>query len=426
VGFSIRSVRGRQVFDSRGHPTVEAEVLLEGRARGWAIAPAGASRGRHEAMELRDGDAARFDGLGVSKAVANIGDVIAPAVAGFDASHQRGLDALLIELDGTPDKSRLGANAVLAVSLAVAHAAAAEAGLPLWRYLAGDRQSRLPMPMVNIISGGLHAGRNLSFQDFLIMPVGARSFAEAVEMATAVYRETRLILQDRGMSTLKADEGGFGPHLSNNEQAMEVLERAAQNAGYHVGSDVAIAVDVAASHFFDAGSGRYIISSDQSVDAAGMIDLLAQWASMHAVISIEDGLSEDDWGGWKDLTDRLGGDMQLIGDDLFTTNPERLRRGMDLGAANAILVKANQIGTLTETIDVVDMAHSAGYRVVISARSGETEDTTIADLAVATGAGQIKVGSVAQSERLAKYNRLLRIEEETDADTAFATPFRAP
>ena len=414
----IQAIRAREVLDSRGNPTVEVEVHTQGGASGRAIVPSGASTGKHEALELRDGDPARFGGKGVRKAVAHVRESIAARLIGMSASAQRDIDQQLMQLDGTPDKSNLGANAVLGVSLACAHAAAAARNLPLWRYLDPGGQARLPLPMVNLISGGLHAGRNLEFQDFLVIPIAARSYSEALTMAVSVYRALAKLLQEGDFEgVLVGDEGGFGPKLANNEEAVKMCVAAVERAGFKPGRDAALALDVAGSHFYDAG--QYLLR-DRLLDAQGLTDLLTAWVERHPIVSIEDGMAEDDWDGWKLLTDKLGGRVQLIGDDLFVTNPQRLARGIREGVANSILIKVNQIGTLTETLDVIAQARAAGYRPVISARSGETEDTTIADLAVATGAGQIKIGSVARSERLAKYNQLLRIEEQMGPDAPFA------
>ena len=414
----IQAIRGREVLDSRGHPTVEVEVHCRGGAHGRAIVPSGASTGRHEALELRDGEAQRFGGKGVRRAVANVLQQIAPALVGMSASAQRDIDQKLIQLDGTPDKSRLGANAILGVSLACAHAAAAARQVPLWQYLDTSGAARLPLPMVNLISGGLHAGRNLEFQDFLLIPLGARSYSESLQMTVAVYRTLALELQEAGFEgVLVGDEGGFGPKLANNEAAVKMCVSAIQRAGLTPGRDAALALDVASSHFFDAG--QYLLR-DRLLDAQGLTDLLSAWVGQHPIVSIEDGMAEDDWTGWKTLTASLGKRVQLIGDDLFVTNAQRLARGIHEGVANSVLIKVNQIGTLTETLDVMAQARAAGYRPVISARSGETEDTTIADLAVATGAGQIKIGSIARSERLAKYNQLLRIEEQLGVNAPFA------
>jgi enolase len=415
---AIQAIHAREVLDSRGNPTVEVEVRCRGGALGRAIVPSGASTGKHEALELRDGDPARFGGKGVLKAVGHVNQLLAPRLAGMPAGAQRDIDQTMIALDGTSDKSRLGANAILGTSLACAHAAAAARGMPLWRYLDPGRQTRLPLPMVNMISGGLHAGRNLEFQDFLLMPIGARSYSEALRMTVAVYRALGAVLQEMGAeAVLVGDEGGYGPKLENNEAAVKALVEAIGRAELTAGTDVAIGLDVASTHFCE--EGQYLLR-DRVLDAAGLTDLLAAWVERHPIVSIEDGMAEDDWDGWKVLTDRLGGRVQLIGDDLFATNKDRLARGIAGGVANSVLIKLNQIGTLTETLEVIAQARAAGYRPVVSARSGETEDSTIADLAVASGAGQIKIGSVARGERLAKYNQLLRIEEALGKDAAFA------
>lgn len=409
---AIVEVTGREILDSRGRPTVEASVRLRDGTCTFASVPAGASKGRHEAVELRDGEQHRYRGLGVRKAVENINAVIGPAVRGLDATAQEALDDVLLELDGTPSKSRLGANALLAVSLAVARAAAASLGVPLWRHLGGPGANTLPLPMVNIISGGLHAQGNVDFQDFLVMPVGASSFGHALEMTAEVYDATRDVLVDKGSSTLKADEGGFGPLLQRNEAALDLLLDALERAGFEPGVDVAFAVDVAASHFYDAGTNRYEMRAERtSYESKQMAEMIASLVERYPIVSVEDGLSEDDWSGWEYLTSLVGGRVQLIGDDLFATNLERLERGIATGAANAVLVKMNQIGTLTETFAVVRRARESGFNTIVSARSGDTEDPALADLAVATNAGQIKIGSLAQSERLAKYNQLLRIEQ---------------
>jgi enolase len=414
---TIAAIRARQVLDSRGNPTVEVEVRCAAGALGRAIVPSGASTGKHEALELRDGDPAHYGGKGVRKAVANVHEVLAPALVTMPASAQTDIDAKMLALDGTPDKSRLGANAILGVSLACAHAAAAARVQPLWRYLSQARP-RLPLPMVNLISGGLHAGRNLEMQDFLLLAVGARSYSEALEMTVAVYRALAVVLSEHGYeSVLVGDEGGFGPKLRRNDHAVELILAAFARAGLEARKDVAIALDVAASHFYK--DGLYHLHG-QTLEAGALVELLCRWVELYPIVSIEDGMSEDDWAGWKTLTAALGKRIRLIGDDLFATNPNRLQRGIDAGIANSILIKVNQIGTLTETLAVIAMARAAGYRPVISARSGETEDTTVADLAVATGAGQIKIGSVARGERLAKYNQLLRIEEQAGPEVLFA------
>ncbi len=437
---ALKTLKARQVLDSRGRPTVEVEVIASNGAVGRAIVPSGASTGRHEALELRDSGNARYGGLGVLRAVDNVTREIGPAVAGLDLDDQAGLDARLLALDGTPNKSRLGANAVLGVSLAAAHAAAAARGEDLFVHLNRIWQSRIgsaspgaipaepnmPLPMVNMISGGLHAGGNLDIQDVLIVPIGAASYSEALEMTVALYRATGAVLNEKGFeSALVGDEGGYGPRLDGNEQALEIVVDAMVACGFEPGRDVAIAVDVASSHFFDPDQGIYRLGAEagQELDSAGMIDLLAGWVERYPIVSLEDGLAEDDWDGWAALTARLGSSVQLIGDDLFATQVDRLRQGIDRRAGNAILIKLNQVGTLTETLDALYLAREHGIRTVVSARSGETEDTTIADLAVATAAGQIKIGSVARSERLAKYNRLLRIEEALGSRARQARPF---
>jgi enolase len=418
---TIRSIHAREVLDSRGQPTVEVEVHCHGGARGRAIVPAGASTGRHEAVELRDGEPARFGGKGVRRAVVNVRQCLAPRLIGLPVADQAGVDRLLCELDGTPDKSRYGANAILGVSLACAHAAAASRQVPLWRYLDARGQARLPLPMINLISGGLHAGGNLDFQDFLLLPVGARSYSEALLLATDVYRALGATLRRHGLEgVLVGDEGGFGPKLGSNAQAIDLILEAIEHAGFHAGRHAALAVDAASTHFFHDGRYPLRATTQQTLASADMVAWWQNWADAYPIWSIEDGMAEDDWQGWRALTDLLGKRAQLIGDDLFVTSSERLRRGIAEGVANSILIKLNQIGTLTETLEVVELARAAGYRPVISARSGETEDTTIADLAVATGAGQIKIGSVARSERLAKYNQLLRIEEEMGPGAPFA------
>ncbi|MGP0062502.1 MAG: phosphopyruvate hydratase [Isosphaeraceae bacterium] len=436
----LKALKARQVLDSRGRPTVEVEAVTSTGAVGRAIVPSGASTGRHEALELRDAGNPRYGGLGVLQAVDNVTREIAPSVAGMDLEDQAGLDARLIAIDGTPNKSRLGANALLGVSLAAAHAAAVARGEELFVHLnrlCANRNASLkpedaavapimPMPMVNMISGGLHAGGNLDIQDVLIVPIGASSYSEALEMTVALYRATGAVLKERDFeSALVGDEGGYGPRLHGNEQAFEVVVDAMIACGFEPGRDVAIAVDVASSHFFDPTSGTYRLGAEggRELDAAGMIDLLAGWVERYPIVSIEDGLAEDDWQGWSALTSRLGQSVQLIGDDLFATQVVRLQQGIDRRAGNAVLIKLNQVGTLTETLDALRLARANGFRSIVSARSGETEDTTIADLAVATAAGQIKIGSVARSERLAKYNRLLRIEESLGPGVRLARPF---
>jgi enolase len=409
---AISHIRAREVLDSRGRPTVEVEVTA-GSARGRAIVPSGASTGRHEAVELRDGDLSRYGGQGVRKAVRHVCEVLGPAILGQAVADQECIDRRMIELDGTPNKGQLGANAILGVSLACAHAAAAARGVSLWRYLDADGRAALPLPMVNLISGGLHAGGNLDFQDFLLLPVVARSYSEALETTVAVYRKLGEVLKKHGFEgVLVGDEGGYGPRLHGNEQAVELILEAFAQVGLKPGSEAALALDVAASHFYRDGAYHLHEGRGKVLDSGAMVERLARWVRDYPIFSIEDGLAEDDWDGWRQLTEALGSRVQLVGDDLFVTHPERLKRGIRERVANAVLVKVNQIGTLTETFEVVRIAREAGYRAVISARSGETEDATLADLATATGAGQIKIGSVARSERLAKYNQLLRIEEE--------------
>lgn len=425
ISETITRIHAREVLDSRGIPTVEVEVFCHGGAHGRAIVPSGASTGRHEAHELRDGDPSRYAGKGVRRAVAHVQNDILPQLIGVSVTDQTRIDRSMRELDGTPNKSRLGANAILGVSLACAHAAADCQAIPLWQHLRNlapdqTKSPSMPFPMINMISGGRHAGGNLDFQDFLLLPVGARSFSEALEMAGNVYGALGAILLKQGYEgVLVGDEGGFGPRLQSNEKAVEMLLQAIEKAGYAPGQ-TALAIDVAASQFFR--DGRYHLASvgESSMNSDQMVDLLDRWVQSYPILSIEDGMAEDDWEGWQRLTSSLGRRVQLIGDDLFATNPERLRRGQESQAANSILVKLNQIGTVSESLDVIELARSLGYRPVISARSGETEDTTIADLAVATGAGQIKIGSVARSERLAKYNQLLRIEEELGDNLNFA------
>ncbi len=408
----ISLLRAREVLDSRGNPTLEVGVFLDDGAFGRAIVPSGASTGKAEALELRDGDPKRYLGRGVLKACANVLEVIAPALRGVNAMDQPAVDGRLIALDGTDNKGRLGANALLGVSLAVAHAAAASARLPLYRYLGGVAATELPVPMVNIMSGGIHGGGNIDFQDYQVIPLRACRYSEALADVVMIYRGMKDVLKSRGVFCAGvADEGGYAPELGTNEQGFELMVEAMERVGLKPGQDAAIAVDVAASHFF--ANGRYsMVAEGVETDAEGMVKRLSDWCRRYPILSIEDGVAEDDWSGWKLLTERLGSRVQLIGDDLFVTNPARLRRGIEEGVANAVLVKMNQIGTFTETLEVIEMARRHGYRTVVSARSGETEDDTMADLAVATGAAQIKVGAIARSERLAKYNRLLRIEEE--------------
>jgi enolase len=404
----IEQLIGREILDSRGNPTVEVEVLLESGATGRAAVPSGASTGTHEAVELRDGGD-RYGGKGVAKAVGHVNGEIAVAVEGLEGLDQRGLDAALTDLDGTPNKSRLGANALLGVSLAVAHAAADEVGLPLYRYLGGAGAHVLPVPMMNVVNGGAHADNNVDIQEFMIVPVGAASFAEALQWGAETYHQLKQLLHERGLSTAIGDEGGFAPNLPSNEDAVKVLVEAIETSGREPGRDVAIAIDAAASEFYRDGQYR-LAGEDRSLPAEAFVDYLARLCDQYPIISVEDGMAEDDWDGWATLTTRLGDRVQLVGDDVFVTNEERLARGIDAGVANAILIKVNQIGTLSETLDTMARAGRASYASVMSHRSGETEDTTIADLAVATGCGQIKTGAPARSDRVAKYNQLLRIE----------------
>ncbi len=405
----ITNVHARQILDSRGNPTVEVELTLAGGARGRAAVPSGASTGEFEATELRDGGP-RWGGKGVATAVANVNGEIAEAVEGLDAGKQAALDAALIALDGTANKSRLGANAILGVSLASAHAAAAAAGQPLWRYLGGDEARILPVPMMNLLNGGAHADNRVDFQEFMVVPCGAPSFSEALRVGAEVFHSLKAVLKGRGLATAGGDEGGFAPDLQSNEQALEVLIEAIEAAGFSPGDDVALALDPATSEIFS--DGNYELKHEGRVlSGAEMADYWVQMADRYPILSIEDGMDEEDWDGWKLLTEKLGDRVQLVGDDLFVTNTERLGRGIKLGVGNSILIKVNQIGTLTETLEAIALAHEAGYSAVMSHRSGETEDTTIADLAVATGCGQIKTGAPSRSDRVAKYNQLLRIEE---------------
>ena len=411
----IDTVVAREVLDSRGTPTVEAEVLLEGGASGRAMVPSGASTGAHEAHELRDGGS-RYGGKGVLQAVSNIEEKIAPTLCGLSALDQGAVDAAMLELDGSDNKSALGANAILAVSLATARAAANGIGLPLYRYLGGPMATLLPVPLMNVINGGAHAANSLDFQEFMVVPHGAPSFREALRMGTEVFHTLKGLLQERGMSTAVGDEGGFAPDLGN-DAAGDLLVQAIEKAGYRPGDQISLALDVASTEFFK--DGRYAFDGG-SYSSAEMVDQLAQLVSRYPIVSIEDGVAEDDWDGWALLTQRLGSSVQLVGDDLFVTNTSRLQRGIDLGVANSILIKVNQIGSLTETLQAIDLAGRAGYTSVISHRSGETEDTTIADLAVASRAGQIKTGSLSRSERVAKYNQLLRIEDELGSQARYA------
>ena len=415
----IAQLYAREVLDSRGNPTLEVEVLLAGGGRGRAIVPSGASTGVHEALELRDGDPARYGGKGVLRAAAHVQGEIAAAVRGMDAADQAAIDSKLLEMDGTPNKARLGANAILGVSLAAAHAAAAARGLPLYRYLGGPTAAILPVPLLNILNGGRHAPGSVDIQEFMVVPAGAGSFREALRAGAEVYHALGRLVAQRGFPTAVGDEGGFAPPLQSNQEALELLLAAIEVARYQPGEDVFLALDVAASELYR--DGRYLLAREgRSLSAGEMVDLYEGWCARYPIISIEDGLAEDDWDGWRALAGRLGRRVQLVGDDIFVTSPERLRRGIEEEAANAVLVKPNQIGTLTETLEALALAREAGWGTVISHRSGETEDTTIADLAVATGAGQIKTGAPARGERTAKYNRLLRIEEDLGEKASFA------
>ena len=406
----ITDVYAREIMDSRGNPTVEVEVYLEDGTIGRAAVPSGASTGQFEAVELRDSDSPRYLGKGVLQAVANVNDIIAPAILGFDASEQVAIDRIMIELDGTPNKAKLGANAILGVSMAVARAAAESYDLPLFQYLGGTNAKELPVPMMNILNGGAHADNNVDIQEFMIMPIGATSFMEALRYCAEVYHTLKSVLKAKGLATGVGDEGGFAPNLGSNEEALQVITEAIEKAGLVVGKDIVFAIDAASSEFYK--DGKYHLAGEGKVKtAAEMVEYYAELCEKYPIYSIEDGLAEEDWEGWKLLTDCLGKTVQLVGDDLFVTNTERLSRGIKEDTANAILIKVNQIGTLTETFDAIEMAKRAGYTAVISHRSGETEDSTIADIAVAVNAGQIKTGAPARSERVAKYNQLLRIED---------------
>jgi enolase len=410
---AIVDVRSREVLDSRGNPTVETEVTLETGVRGRAAVPSGASTGAHEAVELRDGDRARYLGKGVRTAVANVNTTIAQALRGFEAKEQLDIDRTMIELDGTPNKRNLGANAILSVSMAAARAAALEAHTPLWRYLADEGDADLlPVPMMNILNGGAHAPNNVDIQEFMVMPVGAPSFSEGLRMGVEVFHHLKRVLSSQGKNTAVGDEGGFAPDLASNEEAVEVVLKAIEEAGYRPGEDIVLALDAAATEFFEDGEYVFRWSGGERRDAAGMVEFWTEWADRYPIRSLEDPLAENDWHGWKTLTAALGSRLQIVGDDIFVTNSERLEQGIRDQSANAILIKVNQIGTLTETLEAMRMATRAGFHNVISHRSGETEDTFIADLAVATGAGQIKTGSASRTDRIAKYNQLLRIEEE--------------
>ena len=406
----ISSIFAREILDSRGNPTVEVDVCLESGAFGRFAVPSGASTGEHEALELRDKDAERYLGKGVQTAIANINETIADALIGFPATEQRLVDQRLLELDGTENKGNLGANALLGVSIAVARAAADHLDLPLWRYLGGPNAHTMPVPLMNIINGGAHADNNIDFQEFMIVPAGASSFHEALRMGAEVFHHLKKVLQSKGLNTAVGDEGGFAPNLASNQAALDVIMEAAEKAGYAPGKDLYFALDVASSEFYKDGS-YHLEGEGRTLSSEEMVQFYSDLCESYPIISIEDGMHEDDWAGWRQLTESVGNRVQLVGDDLFVTNPKRLSRGIDENTANSILIKVNQIGTLTETLDCIRMAHRAGYTCVISHRSGETEDTTIADLAVATNAGQIKTGSASRSDRIAKYNQLLRIEE---------------
>jgi len=419
---TIVDVHAREILDSRGNPTLEVEVMLESGHIGRAAVPSGASTGEHEAVELRDGDKNRYFGKGVLKAVENVNENIADQIIDFDASDQVTIDQFLINLDGTDNKSNLGANAMLGVSLACAKASAIALDLPLYRYIGGTNARTLPVPMMNILNGGKHADNNVDFQEFMIMPVGAPNFAEALRMGAETFHSLRSVLKSKGYNTAVGDEGGFAPDLKSNEEAIEVILEAINKTGYKVGDEIAIALDPAASEFFIKEKNAYHLfksAPNQIIPIEKMIDYWAEWAKKYPIVSLEDALAEDDWTGWKLLTEKLGSKIQLVGDDIFVTNTERLSKGIEEGIANSILIKVNQIGTLTETLDAIEMAKVAGYTNVISHRSGETEDTTIADIAVATNAGQIKTGSLSRTDRIAKYNQLLRIEEELDETAIF-------
>ena len=409
----ISDVYAREVLDSRGNPTIEVEVYTEDGAFGRGMVPSGASTGEYEAVELRDGDKARYGGKGVTKAVDNVNNIIAEAIIGYDVRDQQAIDRAMIELDGTPNKGKLGANAILGVSIAVARAAADFLEIPLYNYLGGFNTKVLPTPMMNIINGGSHADNSVDLQEFMVMPAGASSFSEALRMCAEVYHTLKKTLHEKGYSTAIGDEGGFAPNLKSNAEAIDVILEAITKAGYKPGEDMFIAIDAASSEYYK--DGKYVLENEgKTLTSAEMVDFFEEWVNKYPIISIEDGMAEEDWEGWKLMTERLGKKVQLVGDDLFVTNTERLEKGIDLGVANSILIKLNQIGTLTETLNAIEMANRAGYTAVVSHRSGETEDTTIADLVVAVNAGQIKTGAPARSERVAKYNQLLRIEEELD------------
>jgi len=417
----IVAIRAREVLDSRGNPTVEADVMLESGAQGRAIVPSGASTGEHEAVELRDGDKSHFLGKGVLQAVENVESVIAPELEGMDAANQRLIDSTMIALDGTANKSKLGANAILAVSMAAARAVAQTLEIPLYRYLGGVNASILPTPMLNVLNGGAHADSNVDFQEFMIMPVGASAFSEALRWAAETFHTLKSVLKKKGYNTAVGDEGGFAPSLKSNDEAVELILEAIEQAGYKPGEQIAIALDPASSEFFDGDKNKYVFKKGdkRELSSEQLVDFYENWVRQYPIVSLEDGLAENDWAGWRVLTEKLGQRIQLVGDDIFVTNIKLLQRGIEEGVANSILIKLNQIGTLTETLEAIDLARRYGYTSVISHRSGETEDTFIADLAVATGVGQIKTGSVSRTDRIAKYNQLLRIEEELGSGAAF-------
>ena len=419
---TIKEVRAREILDSRGNPTIEVDVELEDGTLGRAAVPSGASTGEHEAVELRDGDKSRYQGKGVLKAVENVNATLSEEVIGFEATDQIGIDKMMIELDGTPNKGKLGANAILGVSLAVAKAAAASLGQPLYRYIGGTNARILPVPMMNILNGGKHADNNVDFQEFMIFPLDAPSFAEGLRMGDEVFHALKSVLHKKGYNTAVGDEGGFAPNLKSNDEAVEVILQAVEKTGYKAGEQVYIALDPAASEFYDTTKKKYVFSkSDKSEKSSEqMVKYWESWVKQYPIVSIEDGMSENDWEGWKLLTDTLGKKIQLVGDDIFVTNVEYLSKGIDMGVANSILIKVNQIGTLTETLDCIEMAKRAKYATVLSHRSGETEDTTIADIAVATNAAQIKTGSASRTDRIAKYNQLLRIEEDLGTNGYYA------
>jgi enolase len=418
---TIVDIFAREILDSRGNPTIEVDVALEGGAMGRAAIPSGASTGEHEAVELRDGDKARYMGKGVLTAVENVNDLIANEIIGEDATNQTLIDKILIELDGTPNKAKLGANATLGVSLAVCRAAAEAFGLPLYQYIGGVNAKVLPVPMMNILNGGSHADNNVDLQEFMVMPAGAANFAEALRMGAEVFHNLKAVLKKKGLSTSVGDEGGFAPNLKSNEEALQVIVEAIGKAGYKPGEDIFIALDPASSEFFDKEANVYNLKGEgKKLTPSQMVDFYAKLVDKYPIVSIEDGMAEDDWDGWKEMTDKLGKKIQLVGDDLFVTNVLRLQRGIEMGVCNSILIKVNQIGTLTETLDAIEMAKTASYTAVVSHRSGETEDSTIADIVVATNAGQIKTGSACRTDRICKYNQLLRIEENLGEVARFA------